>query len=107
MNLIHDNDMWPENPCCELLPPEIQKLHGRPKVMKRKEPAEIQQNMEQGKLKRMGTKNKRRGCDESSHNERWCKKRKQPESGGKENPSQQHYAVQSQHSHAPIHAQFN
>lgn len=58
--------MWPETPCCELLPLEIKKLPGKPKVLRRKEPAKIQQNLEQ--LKWMRTKNKCGGCGQSGHN---------------------------------------
>lgn len=58
LNQILDKDMWPSTCLNELLPPEVENMPGRPKVLKRKEPIEIEQNLQQGSLKRMGTKHK-------------------------------------------------
>ncbi|KAI5676681.1 hypothetical protein M9H77_07631 [Catharanthus roseus] len=49
-------DIWPFTCLNELLPPEIEKKSGRPKVSRRTEPQETEQNLQQGSLKRMGAK---------------------------------------------------
>lgn len=82
LNPINDKDLRPDTGLHDLLPPEILRLPRRPKKNIRKRVEEIEEGMQNGKLKRVGTRIKCSLCTKVGHNKMGCPKAKAIRSEG-------------------------
>ena len=71
---VKGRNMWPKTKIPPLLPPEVKRISGRPKVCRRKDPEEPKK---MGKLSRRGAIMTYSLCKETGHNRNDCPKKAQ------------------------------